>query len=112
VETIEGCEGSLIRAVTSSSDQLFFSIPYNKGIIRRNMTILSSNDEGQSWQVFKTVDKGAASYSSMQIIPPLDKSISDVTRLALLYERSDTMSIVFEPDEIRLWILPIETNTL
>lgn len=95
-ETIEGCEGSLVR--NPSTNMLFFSIPFNNGLIRRNMTILSSADDGINWDVYVSVDVGAVAYSSLQILAN--------GRLALLYERSNTMQLVFDPDEIRFWIAP------
>ena len=96
-QTIEGCEGSIVR--DPSTGALYFSNPNNDLLIRRNMTVFKSLDDGQSWIEFAAVDKGAVSYSSMQIY----SSTSSSTELLLLYERSNTMQIVFDPDEIVLY---------
>ena len=110
-ETIEGVEGSIIRDYETNI--LYFSIPNNGGLIRRNMTVFRSFDEGASWREMALVDTGAVSYSALQVIP----SIGGIpSRVALLYERSDTMQLVFEPDEILFWIVKgqngenLETN--
>lgn len=100
-ETVEGVQGSLVRDYDTNI--LYFSIPNNGGIIRRNMTVFQSFDEGASWSELRNVDKGAASYSAIQIIPSAVSG--EANSLALLYERSDTMQLVFEPDEILFWIV-------
>ena len=76
------------------------------------MTVLRSLDEGSTWTPLRTIDRGAVSYSALQIVPaaPGAASVvgsgsgsSSITRqnvLGLLYERSDNISIVFEPDQI------------
>jgi sialidase-1 len=89
-EPIEGCEGSLV--VNSAKDTLYFSDPNNPSLIRQNMTVFSSKDDGLSWHVLATVDTGAVSYSAMQVHPD--------GGLSLLYERSNVKQAVFDPDEI------------
>lgn len=127
IEPIEGCEGSFIR--DAETDILYYSGSYTNGVIRKNMTILTSKDEGMSWTALVVVDKGATSYSALAI---LDCSLEVFTPsnhvstivgavasktgttmisrdnrggkiLALLYERSTSMNIIFEPDEIVLY---------
>lgn len=107
-EPMEGCEGSIIRDYydISSLNVLYFSNPNNNLMIRRNMTIFKSIDDGQSWQVFKNIDRGAVSYSALQILPPLNNN--DTRKLLLLYERSDSMEIVFDPDQIVLYSIPLK----
>ena len=103
-QTIEGCEGSIVRDVYNTLGDispLYFSNPNNDAILRRNMTIFQSMDEGNSWQYYISVDIGAVSYSALQVIPPYTNNPN--SQLVILYERSNTMSIVFEPDEIVLW---------
>lgn len=100
-ETVEGVEGSIVRDY--DTDILYFSVPNNGGLMRRNMTVFRSIDEGASWSEYRNVDKGAVSYSAMQIIPSV--ASGETSGLALLYERSNTMQLVFEPDEILLWVV-------
>lgn len=103
-QTVEGCEGSLIRDV--SSNVLYFSNPNSDAVIRRNMTVFQSTDEGVSWNVLVNVDTGAVSYSAMQLYPWTVEGDTTPTDLLLLYERSNSIEIVFEPDEIVLWKVP------
>jgi sialidase-1 len=92
-ETIEGCEGSLLQwsEEGSNKDKLYFSNPNNPALIRRNMTVFTSHDEGASWSVLKQIDAGAVSYSALVV------HSGDLT---ILYERSNEFNVVFEPDEI------------
>lgn len=109
-EPIEGCEGSMVRYFESGSDTeaLFYSGPNTNGIFRRNMTIMKSIDDGATWTDVANVDTGSVSYSSLQVVPTLQPDADGEFDLALLYERADTLSIVFEPDEICFWRLPMK----
>jgi sialidase-1 len=89
-EPLEGCEGSLV--INPDKDTLYFSDPNNRSLIRQNMTVFASKDEGKSWQTIDTVDTGAVAYSAMQVHPD--------GALSLLYERSNVLQAVFDPDEI------------
>jgi sialidase-1 len=93
-QPLEGCEGSLVR--DPANDILYFSDPISTSVVRLNMTIMKSLDEGRSWKHHATVDGGAVAYSSMQINPLNNQ-------LELLYERSNSAELVFEPDEIVYW---------
>jgi hypothetical protein len=65
------------------------------------MAIMKSTDDGRSWAEHVTVDRGEVSYSSLVVLPPLLSSPSSApAELGLLYERSDTFAIVFDPDQI------------
>ncbi len=103
VQPLEGCEGSLVR--DNLSNKLYFSDPYSHSVVRVNMTIYESSDEGLTWQYLTTVDKGSVAYSSLQVIPPsnADLTIQNKSSLVILYERSNQPSLVFEPDEIVFW---------
>ena len=110
-EPIEGCEGSVVRfseAGSSGEDALFYSGPNTNKIFRRNMAIMTSRDDGASWTEVVVVDAGSVSYSSLQVVPALAPERAGKFDLALLYERSNTLSVVFEPDEICLWRYPLE----
>jgi sialidase-1 len=110
-QTIEGCEGSIVRDAAGSSDAapnvLYFSNPNNDLVIRRNMTIFKSIDDGQSWDVFREVDRGAVAYSSLQMFPTAALAGGVKRKLLILYERSNSMEVVFEPDEIVLWAIDL-----
>ena len=67
------------------------------------MTIFKSMDDGLTWSVLNNVDRGAVSYSALQILPNLNQGNS----LVLLYERSNNIQIVFEPDEIVFYRIPL-----
>jgi hypothetical protein len=105
IEPLEGCEGSLIR--DPESGILYFSDPNARSLVRHNMTIFRSLDEGNSWEVYRSVDIGSVAYSALQIIPSSSSSTSDTVLagggLEVLYERSNKPSLVFEPQEIRYW---------
>jgi sialidase-1 len=90
LQPLEGCEGSIVR--DEKNGILYFSDPYDTSLVRMNMTIFSSYDEGLTWNTLTNVDRGSVAYSSLQVRP---ESVVE-----LLYERSDTPSVVFEPDEI------------
>ena len=104
-ETVEGCEGSLFRWTceddADSPDVLYYSGVANDKLVRRDLRLYVSEDSGGSWRSLQTVDAGAVAYSN------LASSRGD---LVLLYERSDSYSLVFEPDEIvfyRMGTLPL-----
>lgn len=107
-EPLEGCEGSLVRAPISNV--LYFSDPNNPSLVRHNMTVFQSLDDGASWQVLHMVDGGAVAYSSLQVIPSNQQEEADGFEqegLELLYERSNEANLVFEPDEIVYWRVPV-----
>lgn len=140
VQPLEGCEGSMTRDPFTNT--LYFSDPFTHHLIRTNLTIFTSQDEGLSWQELRRVDRGSVAYSSLSIYPSpyllgkghvdtgeshytgmtkqllsTDHTIVDhdsengigTDKLSLrrglevLYERSDKVSLVFEPLEIVYW---------
>lgn len=106
VQPFDGCEGSLIR--DSTSNKLYFTLPYSHTIIRINMTMYESYDDGLSWQYVTTIDSGASAYSSLQLLPSsmisdVDSNTMGLTNVMVLYERSNQPSLAFEPDEIVFW---------
>jgi len=74
-------------------DELFFSDPATRSPVRTNLSLFSSQDSGASWRLRRVVDEGAAAYSALQVLPGQG-------RVALLYQRAEQWSLVFEPDEI------------
>jgi hypothetical protein len=101
IEPLEGCEGSLVRYSKGAVDRLFFSVPSHRSPVRTNLTVFRSDDEGLSWQQHASVDPGASSYSSLQI----DErgAGGSAAALEILYERSDTVQLVFSPEQIVFW---------
>lgn len=98
-QPLEGCEGSIVR--DPASNTLYFSDPFTHTLTRVNMTILQSTDDGATWSVHTSVDAGSVSYSALSIVPAaMGASHSG---LELLYERSDNITIVFDPDQIVYW---------
>eukprot|EP01036_Dinobryon_divergens_P024786 gene24786-33264_t len=67
--------------------------PATRSPVRTNLSLFSSQDSGASWRLRRVVDEGAAAYSALQVLPGQG-------RLALLYERAEQRSLVFESDEI------------
>jgi sialidase-1 len=100
-QPMEGCEGSLVRDPYTNT--LYFSDPVSTSVLRLNMTIFQSTDDGLTWQRLAIVDRGAVSYSSMQVVPPATVGLKRQSGLEILYERSDQIQVVFDPDEIRYW---------
>lgn len=98
-QPLEGCEGSMVRDPVS--DTLYFSDPFTHTVTRVNMTILQSTDDGATWSVHKTVDAGSVSYSALSIVPAAKGAAH--SGLELLYERSDNITVVFDPDQIVYW---------
>lgn len=43
------------------------------------MTVLRSLDEGATWEVFRSIDRGAVAYSALQIIPPPSTSAYSIS---------------------------------
>jgi sialidase-1 len=107
VEPLEGCEGSTIRDYQTGA--LYYSGSFSNKLIRQNMTVLRSFDEGLTWSVIVVVDPGATSYSAMQVLESVHlNSTAVISRtLGVLYERSNSMNVIFNPDEIVLYTLKI-----
>jgi len=91
-QPIDGCEGSIISAGAGHPPRLFFSGP-NSRLLRTAMTLWTSDDEGASWQVLQEIDPGTSGYSSLQV----EEGPHGVEAL-LLYEQSDSMQLVMDPD--------------
>eukprot|EP00039_Didymoeca_costata_P033205 m.41276 g.41276 ORF g.41276 m.41276 type:complete len:499 (-) comp9750_c0_seq4:2668-4164(-) len=86
-QPIDGCEGSTVRL--DSTNTLYYSGP-NSDILRANMSIWYSKNDGESWVLHAQIDPGESGYSSLQTITQ--------GRLGLLYEQSDSPELVMNPD--------------
>jgi len=94
-QPVNGCQGSTVRSEVTG--HLFFSGPDSK-LFRTKLSIWMSKDEGGSWQKRVLVDMGASGYSSMQV------QGSDI--VSILYEQSDKVRFVMEPDRFIFKTLP------
>lgn len=88
--TSEGCEGSTI-ACRSNPDHLVYSGPISPGLYREKMSIMQSTDKGHTWSFHKLIDNGSSAYSSLAW---------HGSTLGVLYERSQDLKLIFEPDYI------------
>ena len=78
------CDGDIIR-YTSTVDgydrnRLIHTIPYNSGS-RKNVSILISYDESNTWPIKKTIHLASSAYSSAAVLPD--------GRVAVYYERGN-----------------------
>ena len=66
VEPMGGCEGSTIYH--SKSHQLFYTGLAGTSSVRTNLSLYTSEDNGQKWTCMKTIWKGPSAYSSLTIM--------------------------------------------
>ena len=96
-QPLDGVEGSLVKH--PATQLLFFSSlnEDNELGLRYNLTLFVSSDEGVSWRPLLQINKGAAAYSALTILPS--------GALAILYERAAQIDLVFLPDHISFLVL-------
>lgn len=102
-----GCEGSMIRYEYSLNDYqrdyLYYSglTPSRDTVLRYNMTLSVSMNEGDSWIQLDEIDELPSSYSALVGMPKfeIDKG-KNIDRIGILYERSDELRVIFVPDHI------------
>ncbi|MFN7933770.1 MAG: sialidase family protein [Bryobacteraceae bacterium] len=102
------CMASLVRLSTKKTggrDRILFSNPYNLDRAdgkaepgasrdRKNVSVLLSYDEGQTWAVRKTVEPSWSGYS--------DLAVANDGTILLLYERGDPKDTRFRPASLTL----------
>ena len=107
---MEGCEGSIIRnpsmllrlerwASSSADDgRLFFSNPTSHwSVIRTNMSLHISEDNGATWTLESVIDPGPSAYSALVTLQN--------GSVAILYERAPPPpKLVFVPQSISFTI--------
>jgi len=99
-EPLEGCEGSIIRHPANGT--LFYSGTTNTSLLRYNMTVWVSQNEGKAWNLLAVINQGRTGYSSLQVMP-------NGNSVGLLYERSNLTGIFFQPTQISflvVWPIP------
>jgi sialidase-1 len=91
-QPLDGVEGSIVWH--EPSRKLFLSSLQEDSLVgqRYNLTLHSSSDLGQSWQIDHVIDPGHSAYSAMALLP--NQSIG------ILFERSNNSDIIFVPDHI------------
>ena len=95
VQPLEGCQGSTIL----SNGKLWYSGTNDVSVLRYNMSLFMAPDPLQpQFQFVQTVDPGSAAYSSLVELPSGD--------LGLLYEASNRLDFIFEPDHILFTVPP------
>merc|ERR1711879_944537 len=72
-------------------------------VLRYNMTVYRSKDEGQSWQMIKTIDRWSSAYSAM--VSMEEVHISEFDSIGILYESSKVIRTIFIPDLISFEIM-------
>jgi sialidase-1 len=98
-EPIKGCDGSIVYH--RGTGKLYFSHPDPVlGLFRTRMTVWSSADVGQSWQVHRTVWKEAAGYSALTVMGNASNSA-----LGLLFDRNNHTMVVFEAQSVSWTVL-------
>lgn len=99
-EPATGCEGSMI---SHPNGKLYFSHPASK-VLRSDLAIMVSEDQGKSWHRHYTVWRGDAAYSDMQVL-----GYTPDSKIGIIFERNDArrhgrtklqkMNIVFTAQE-------------
>jgi len=112
-QPIDGCEGSIISLGSAEQyvngsvvkpPRLILSNP-DSTLLRTNLKLFVSANEGSSWEEFFTVDPGMAGYSSLQA--SCDSTIG-ACNAYLLYEQSDSTELVMNPDRFIFRSIPIQ----
>lgn len=66
------CNGDIIRYSSvkegAAKNRILHSIPFDP-VIRQNVSVLVSYDEGKTWPVKRTISPGLSAYSSMTVLP-------------------------------------------
>ncbi len=83
-----GCQGSMFKAETNGNIYYSGLTPSAQTVIRANLTLHVSKDEGNSWEYFAVVEAGSSAYSSVV-------EIKSQSKIAVLYERGNYGYISF-----------------
>lgn len=98
-EPFMGCEGSTIRPYPDS-DTLLYSGLHEADLLglRFNLTLHTSKDAGRTWAPQFVIDAGPSSaYSALVVLAN--------SSVGVLYERSQTLQVIFVPDHISFKII-------
>ena len=90
-----GCQGS--TALHPGSGALYYSGPADSSLLRYNLSLFSSTDQGSSWAALQVIDPQPSAYSALVALGN--------GSMAVLYERSNHTRIIFEPQEVVFRVL-------
>jgi len=104
-EPIKGCEGAII---SHPNGKLYFSHPQSK-ILRKDLGVMVSEDQGKTWKVHRRIWSGDSGYSSMQVL-----GFTATSKIAVYFERNNAMhhgrdaldkvGLVFKPQEMSYFV--------
>ncbi|CAF1010531.1 unnamed protein product [Adineta steineri] len=100
VQPLTGCQGSTIYR--KNTGQLFYTGLAETSIIRGNLSLYRSNDNGEHWTYIKTIFPGSSAYSSLTLLN--DQSVG------LLYEWANKTDTIFLPDAMTFTIVYNQTK--
>jgi sialidase-1 len=100
VQPLHGCEGSTLYH--QSSRQLFYTGLGGTSVVRTNLSLFTSQDNGENWTFIKTIWPGPSAYSSLTTLN--DHSIG------VLHEAGNRSDILSYSDSIVFTIIYNETE--
>ena len=95
VQPLTGCQGSTL--FHPRSRQLFYTGLAETSYVRTNLSLYTSDNNGEDWTYRKTIFPGSSSYSSLSMLK--DQSVG------LLYEWANKTDFVFQPDYMTFTIV-------
>ena len=98
-----GCEGSMIKH--GASGYFYYSgiTPDDLSVLRYNMSIYRSKDQGLSWKYIDVIDYWSSAYSALISIDKESNNNQDT--IGILYENAEIIRTVFIPDHISFQML-------
>eukprot|EP01084_Bolivina_argentea_P106605 190719_1 len=105
LDEMSGCEGSMIKH--DMSGYLYYSgiAPdiNDTELLRYNMSIAKSKDDGNTWEYIDVIDGWSSAYSALIALEK--ESNDDQDTIGILYEDAEIVRVVFIPDHITFQIL-------
>ena len=95
VQPLTGCQGSTL--FHPSSRQLLYTGLAETSYVRTNLSLYTSDNNGENWTYRRTIFPGSSSYSSLSMLN--DQSVG------LLYEWANKTDFVFLPDYMTFTIV-------
>lgn len=78
------------------SNQVLFTNPHTS-TSRTNGVLQSSSNDGKTWQVLSTIDKGVFAYSCLSLLPAAGGSAVNATHVAVIYEGKSGLLLLATP---------------
>ena len=88
IQPLTGCQGSTLYR--NETGRLFYTGLAETSYVRSNLSLYTSDNQGEDWTFIKTIYPGSSSYSSLTLMK--DQSVG------LLYEWANKTDLVFVPD--------------